>query len=84
MAKRYIQQEGLDYTETFSPVAKMVTVKLFLALATMQGWVVHQLDVNDAFLHGDLHEEVYISFPLGLHNKGEMDCKFHKSLYGLK
>ena len=68
MAKGYTQQKGLDYTEIFSPVAKMVNVKLFLALVAMQGWILHQLDVNNAFLNGDLHKEIYMSFPFGLHS----------------
>ena len=55
MAKGFTQREGLDFTEIFSSVAKMTSVKIFLAIAAMQGWHLVQLDVNNVFLHGDLH-----------------------------
>jgi len=76
---------GFDYDETFAPVAKMTTIRTILALAASQSWPLHQMDVKNAFLHGDLKEDVYLKLPSGIFDSLSNDvCKLKRSLYGLK
>ena len=56
---------GIDYDKTFAPVEKMDSIRLTLGIASAQGWEVHQMDVKNAFLHGDLSEEIYMEKPHG-------------------
>jgi len=86
VAKGFTQLEGVDFHDTFSPTAKIIYVRCLLALDASSSWSLHQMDVHNAFLHGDLAEEIYMSPPPSLRRQGEnhLVCRLHKSLYGLK
>ncbi|KAK3160978.1 hypothetical protein QOZ80_1BG0069800 [Eleusine coracana subsp. coracana] len=86
MAKGYTQKEGEDFFDTYSPVARLTTIRVLVALAASHGLIVHQMDVKTAFLNGELDEEICMDQPDGFVIKGQEDkvCKLLKSLYGLK
>ena len=81
-----MHRNGIDFEETFSPVAKMATVRAVIAMAAAKGWDLQQMDVKNAFLNGDLQEEVYMEQPeLYVHPKLlHYVCRLKKALYGLK
>ncbi|KAH9671623.1 retrovirus-related pol polyprotein from transposon RE1 [Citrus sinensis] len=86
VAKGFQQVAGVDYFKTFSPVVKPATVRVVLSLAAMNGWKIRQVDINNAFLNGDLVEDVFMKQPEGfinVHKPGHI-CKLNKALYGLK
>lgn len=84
--KGYAHEEGLDYGETFAPVARVEGVIILLAYAPYRKFKVYQMDVKSTFLNGVLEEEVYIEQPevISLENRRDMVCKLKKALYGLK
>lgn len=86
VVKGYAQKEGIDYDEVFAPVARWNTIRIMLAVAAQKGWTMYQLDVNSAFLYGELKEVVYVDQPEGFVKKGEEDkvYRLNKALYGLK
>ncbi|GJZ23052.1 retrovirus-related pol polyprotein from transposon TNT 1-94 [Tanacetum coccineum] len=86
VAQGYSQEEGINYDETFAPVARMEAIKIFLAFATYMNFKVYQMDVKSAFLNGKLKEEVYVKQPPSFESSEFPDyvCKLDKALYGLK
>ena len=90
VAKGYTQKEGLDYTETFSHVAKMATVKMLLKVSASKKWHLNQLDVSNAFLNGELEEEIFMKLPEGYAERKGLTLppnavlRLKQSIYGLK
>ncbi|KAJ4713761.1 Retrovirus-related Pol polyprotein from transposon TNT 1-94 [Melia azedarach] len=86
VVKGYAQQQGIDYGDTFAPVARLDTIKLLIALAAQNRWKIFHLDIKSAFLNGYLKEEIFIEQPEGFKVNGEEDkvYKLNKALYGLK
>jgi hypothetical protein len=82
VAKGYAQTYGIDYQETYSPITKMITVRVIIAMAAAKGWSLHQMDVKNAFLHGDLQEEVYMEQPPGYVDQinPNLVCRLKKTL----
>jgi hypothetical protein len=86
VVRGFTQQPGVDYGETFSPVVKPAMVRVVLSIATANSWPIHQMDVKNAFLHGQLAEIVYCQQPSGFVDTTHPThvCRLNKSLYGLK
>jgi hypothetical protein len=86
IARCFTQKEGIDYDETFSPVARYTSIRVIITLASVLGWKLHQMDVKTTFLNGKIEHEVFVEQPYGfvLHNKDTHVCKLRKALYGLK
>ena len=86
VAKGFHQEGGINYLDMFSPVIKVTTTRLLLSIAVNKNWQIHQLDISNAFLHGDLTELIYMEQPQGFKDSAfpHHVCQLRKSLYGLK
>jgi len=84
VVRGFTQRHGIDYDETFAPVAKYTTIRTLLALAAAADWEIHQMDVKTAFLAGDLDEQIFMELPEGINAPANTICELKKSLYGLK
>ena len=86
VAQGYSQSEGIDYEEVFSPVVRFTSIRFLLALATVNDWHIHQMDVKTAFLQGSLDTDIYMKQPPGYADKEKSNhvCHLRKSIYGLK
>ena len=86
VVKGYKQREGLDYFDTYSPVTRITSIRMLIAITAVYKLEIHQMDVKTVFLNGDLEEEIYLEQPEGFIVPGQEQkvCRLVKSLYGLK
>ena len=86
VARGFSQKEGINYGETFAPIARYTSIRSVLSLAEVMKWKIHQMDIKTTFLNGVLEEEVYVEQPLSFetHDRVSHVCRLKKSLYGLK
>ncbi|GKV03763.1 hypothetical protein SLEP1_g16012 [Rubroshorea leprosula] len=84
VAKGFTQEYGIDYEETFAPVARLTSVHSLLTIATIRIWKLFQIDMKNIFLNGDLEEEVYIKPTPELNHPPNKVCRLRRALYGLK
>ena len=84
VARGFTQEYGIDYEETFAPVTRLTSVRPLLVVAVVRHWPLFQMDVKNAFLNGDLLEEVYMQPPPGYHDSQNQVCHLRGALYGLK
>ena len=86
LLKGFQQKKGIDYTEIFSPIVKLSTIRVILSIRAVENLYLEQLDVTTAFLHDEIDEDIYVQQPIGfvVSSKEDLVCKLRKSLYGLK
>lgn len=86
VCKGYVQQEAIEFEETFAPIARLEAIRIFLAFSRFHNFKVYEVDFESTFMNGDIEEEVYIEQPEGsiLGNDKNRVCKLKKALYGLK
>ena len=86
VVKGYRQKKGVDYLDIYSPVTRITSIRMLIALAAVHDLKIHQMDVKTAFLNGELEEEIYMEQPEGfiVLGKAKKVCRLVKSLYGLK
>ena len=84
VAKGCSQRKGFDYDETYAPVARLTMLRLLISIINKKVLHAHQMDVKNAFLQGNLKEEIYMKQPKGQIKNVDLVCRLKKSLYGLK